>query len=298
MADADKDNDEAAPMEPMRIELAYRPPYDWDAMLRFLDARAIAGVERIEPGFYYRTLAVAGSDGLRTGWLSVHHAPRRHVLRVQLSASLAHIEALVLPRVRHAFDVDCDPAPILATLGALARSRPGLRVPRTCDGFELAVRAIVGQQVSVTGARTLLGRLVRAFGTPLEDEQGALGLSRLFPPAQALAAQGCNELQAIGLTTSRARTLRDLACAVASGDIALHPGTDAEKTCRALQAVRGIGPWTSAYVAMRALGCSDAFPDSDLGVLHALRETRPAAARRRSEAWRPWRAYAVMHLWQ
>lgn len=281
----------------MRFELAYRPPYDFDALLAFLSVRAIAGVERIESSVYYRTLAVTNRSGRASGWLSVAHSPRRRTVVVHVSPSLARAIPLVLSRVRHTFDLACDPAPVVAALGALAHARPGLRVPGTCDGFELAVRAVIGQQVSVAGARTLLGRLVKAFGTPL-DTQSANGLALLFPSAQALAERTSDELRAIGLTTARARTLSGLAQAVARGEIDLSPGVDVERTRGALEAIPGIGPWTSSYIAMRALGWPDAFPDSDLIVLRAMGETRAARARARSEAWRPWRAYAVMHLWQ
>ncbi|MDQ2918069.1 MAG: adenosine deaminase, partial [Pseudomonadota bacterium] len=228
--------------------------------------------------------------------LSVSHASRRRTVIVNVSASLARAIPLVLSRVRHAFDLACDPAPIVETLGALGAARPGLRVPGTCDGFELAVRAVIGQQVSVAGARTLLGRLTMAFGTPLHDEFPR-GLSRLFPSAAGLAVRTADELRTVGLTVARARTLVDLAQAVARGGIVLYPGADVEGTRKALEAIRGIGPWTSAYIAMRALGWPDAFPDNDLGVLRAMGETRAAGARLRSQAWRPWRAYAVMHLW-
>jgi len=281
----------------MRFELAYRPPYDWEAMLAFFTARAIAGVERIDRSVYYRTLAVANRAGSAVGWLSVAHLPRRRTVVVNVSASLARAIPLVLSRVRHAFDLACDPAPIIATLGALADARPGLRVPGACDGFELAVRAVIGQQVSVAGARTLLGRLAEAFGTRLDGEAPS-GLARVFPSADVLAARSVDELRTVGLTTARARTLVELARAVAQGELAIHPGADVDATRKALEAIRGIGPWTASYISMRGLGWPDAFPDSDLGVLRALGETRPAAARLRSEAWRPWRAYAVMHLWQ
>ncbi|MEO9136999.1 MAG: DNA-3-methyladenine glycosylase 2 [Casimicrobiaceae bacterium] len=280
----------------MRFELAYRPPYDWTALLGFLGARAIAGVERIDADVYGRTLAVTSRAGRHAGWLSVSHAPRRRTVIVNVSASLARAIPLVLSRVRHAFDLACDPVPIVEALGALAAARPGLRVPGTCDGFELAVRAVIGQQVSVAGARTLLGRLAMAFGAPLDDDVPR-GLSRLFPSAAGLAARTADELRTVGLTVARARTLVDLAQAVARGEIVLYPGADVEGTRKALEAIRGIGPWTSAYIAMRALGWPDAFPDNDLGVLRAMGETRAASARLRSEAWRPWRAYAVMHLW-
>ena len=280
----------------MRFELAYRPPYAWEELLGVLEARAIAAVERVDARGYHRTLSITNRAGHHRGWISVAHAPRRHAVIVDVSASLARAVPAVLARVRHAFDVACDPAPIAARLGALAAARPGLRVPGACDGFELAVRAVIGQQVSVAGARTLLGRLVAAFGTPLGDD-AAPGVERVFPSPEALAGVAPDDLRAIGLTNARARTLAELAHAAASRAIDLAPGADVERTRRALEAIRGIGTWTSAYVAMRALGWPDAFPDNDLGVLRAMGETRAAAARARSEAWRPWRAYAVMHLW-
>jgi AraC family transcriptional regulator of adaptative response / DNA-3-methyladenine glycosylase II len=150
--------------------------------------------------------------------------------------------------------------------------------------------------VSVAGARTLLGRLAATFGTPLADETVA-GVTRVFPSARELAGRTPDELRVVGLTGARARTIVDLAAAVASGAIELAPGADVERTRQALEAIRGVGPWTSAYIAMRALGWPDAFPDNDLVVLRAMGETRAAAARARSEAWRPWRSYAVMHWW-
>jgi AraC family transcriptional regulator of adaptative response / DNA-3-methyladenine glycosylase II len=280
----------------MRFQLAYRPPYDWDALLAFLGARAIDGVEQVDRRGYRRSLALTNRAGPHAGWICVSHAPRRHAIVVDVSASLARAVPAVLARVRHTFDVACDPAPIAAQLGPLAAARPGLRVPGACDGFELAVRAVIGQQVSVAGARTLLGRLAATFGTPLAEE-GVPGVTCVFPAANELAGRTPDELRAVGLTGARARTLVDLAAAVASGAIQLTPGADVERTREALEAVRGIGPWTSAYIAMRALGWPDAFPDNDLVVLRAMGETRAAAARARSEAWRPWRSYAVMHWW-
>jgi AraC family transcriptional regulator of adaptative response / DNA-3-methyladenine glycosylase II len=281
----------------MRFELAYRPPYDWDSMLGFLRARAVTGVEAVDDAGYRRTLAIQRDDGPCAGWIAVSKSSRRHTLVLTASASLARVVPAVLARVRHAFDVGCDPEPIAARLGALARLHPGLRVPGTCDGFELAVRAVIGQQISVAGARTLLGRLVAAFGARA-DAGLPHGLSHWFPGANDIAGRSIPELRTIGLTSARARTLKALASAVAHEGLVLAVGADIERTRRALEAIPGIGPWTSGYIAMRALGWPDAFPDNDLVVQRAMGETRAAGARVRSEAWRPWRAYAVMHLWR
>jgi len=203
----------------------------------------------------------------------------------------------VLAGARHAFDLACDPADVAAALGDLAADEPGLRLPGAFDGFELAVRAIVGQQISVSGARTLNSRLAAAFGTAL-DVPGAPGVSRLFPQPATLAELPAGELRAIGLTQARTRTLIALAEACAQRTLELRPGADVPTTRDALLAIPGIGPWTADYIAMRALGWPDAFLASDLVVLKVLSETRPARALARSEAWRPWRAYAVLHLWR
>ena len=281
----------------MRFELAYRPPYDWDSLLGFLRARAVAGIEHVDGTTYWRTLAIDHRGAPSVGWIAVSKSARRHALRVTVSASLARAVTAVLSRVRCAFDVACDPEPIAVALGELAEAHPGLRVPGTFDGFELAVRAVFGQQVSVAGARTLLGRLVAAFGVALESEAPG-GLTHAFPRPEAIASRTIPELRAVGLTSARARTLAELAGVVARGALVLSPGADVERTCKALEAIPGIGAWTSGYIAMRALGWPDAFPDNDLVVLRAMGETRSARARLRSEAWRPWRAYAVMHLWR
>jgi len=203
----------------------------------------------------------------------------------------------VLSRVKRAFDLACDPGVVAAALGALAARHPGLRVPGTFDGFELAVRAVVGQQISVRAARTLLGRMARTFGEPLIDEESS-ELNRLFPTAARIAAVPPGELAKLGVTQARARSVVGLAAAVASGAIPLEPESDVDATLAALTALPGIGTWTANYVAMRALRWPDAFLANDLVVLKALRETRPAHALRSSESWRPWRSYAVMHLWR
>jgi AraC family transcriptional regulator of adaptative response / DNA-3-methyladenine glycosylase II len=280
------------------FELAYRPPYDWESMLAFLAARAIAGVEEVTTDTYRRTLVIAQRGAVHVGWIEVRRAPRKPALAVSVSASLARVTPAVLAQVKHAFDLTCDPAVVAAALGELAQGHPGLRVPGAFDGFELAVRAVVGQQITVRGARTLLGRIVNAFGDAAADLVRADGPARVFPSPSRIAACEVQELIRLGLTNARARTLVVLARAVAAGELRLAPGGDVDATVRALEALPGIGAWTAQYIAMRALGWPDAFPASDLVVLKALGESRPGRAVIRSEAWRPWRAYAVLHLWR
>jgi AraC family transcriptional regulator, regulatory protein of adaptative response / DNA-3-methyladenine glycosylase II len=287
----------AAPPPSMRFELAYRPPYDWESMLAFLGARAIDGIERVDERGYWRTLAVSHRGADVAGWIGVTRSPRRDALRVNVSASLARAVPVVLSRVRHAFDLACDPEPVAARLGDLAQAHAGLRVPGTCDAFELAVRAVIGQQVTVAGARTLLDRLVHAFAPPLGVDAPA-GLTHRFPRAGELALLSAAKLRDIGLTQARARTLAELASLVARDERLLSVEADVERTRKALESIPGIGSWTSSYIAMRALGWPDAFPDNDRVVMKAMRETQSARARARSEAWRPWRSYAVMHLWR
>ena len=281
----------------LTFELAYRPPYDWESMLAFLQSRAIERIERVDGDAYARNVVIEHRGGRHVGHIEVRRVARRPALSVAMSPSLARAVPAVLSRVKHAFDLSCDPELVAAALGTLAEARPGLRVPGTFDGFELAVRAVVGQQISVRAARTMLGRIARAFGdAPVErDAPGALGL---FPTATRIALLAPEELTAIGLTNARARTLIALARAVADRTVRLEPESDVEATIASLIALPGIGAWTANYIAMRALRWPDAFLPSDLVVLKALDETRPARARRRSEAWRPWRAYAVIHLWR
>jgi len=284
------------PGEALAFDLPYRPPYAFDAMLAFLCARAIAGVEEVDDRAYRRALAVGAPGAVHEGWIEVARAPRRDALRVRVAPALARAIPAVLARVRHAFDVACDPLEVARVLGPLAAANPGLRLPGAFDGFELACRAVVGQQVSVAAARTLMGRLAQAFGRSLTGPAPA-GASRLFPDAARVAALGERDVAAVGLPRARARTIVTLASEVAHGRIDLSPGADVEATVAGLTALPGIGPWTAQYVAMRALAWPDAFPHPDLGVVRALGAARPADALARAEAWRPWRAYAVIHLW-
>ena len=281
----------------LAFELWFRPPYDWESMLAFLGHRAIEGVETVTRDTYARTVSIAHRGTLHAGRIEVRRSSRKSALRVCVSPSLARAVPVVLSRVKRAFDLACDPAVVATALGPLAAGRPGLRVPGTFDGFELAVRAVVGQQISVRAARTLLGRIARTFGEPVSAHAGD-ALVRLFPTAARIAAVPASDLVGIGLTQARARTLGTLAAVVASDTIRLEPESDVDATLEALTALPGIGAWTANYIAMRALRWPDAFLANDRVVLKALGETRPAHALRRSEPWRPWRSYAVMHLWR
>ena len=275
-----------------RFELPLTPPYDWPALRSFLAARAIHGAEVIDDGRYVRTLRVDG----RTGWLAVGPGASAEVLSMELSPSLATAAPAIVERARHAFDLDADPGAIARALGPLAAPSPGLRVPHAFDPFETTVRAVLGQQISVKGASTLAGRFVAAFGEPVATPHDTL--THLPPTAPQVAALSADAIAGIGMPGSRAATILGLAAAKAERRLVLYPRSDhAEATARLL-ALPGIGPWTAEYVAMRVLGSADAFPASDLGVRMALGGISAREAEARAEAWRPYRSYAVMHLWR
>jgi AraC family transcriptional regulator of adaptative response / DNA-3-methyladenine glycosylase II len=282
----------------LTLQLGYRPPFDWSGMLDFLAARALAGVERIDGGEYARTVRL----GARTGWVRVSNAPERRALMVEIAHALTPALPALLGRLRSLFDLTARPDVIAAQLGgdpllagAVARN-PGLRVPGAFDGFELAVRAILGQQVTVKGATTLAGRFVAALGEPAIAPLP--GLARLAPTAQRVAAATEEEIAALGIVRARARSIVALAREVAEGRLALEPGADPERTMERLVTLPGIGSWTAHYIAMRALRWPDAFPKEDIALRKRLGGLTPRAAEERSQGWRPWRSYATLHLWQ
>jgi AraC family transcriptional regulator of adaptative response / DNA-3-methyladenine glycosylase II len=283
----------------LTLRLPYRPPYDWAGVLGFLARRAIPGVEAVEGEVYRRTIRLEDARGIvevRAGtgaWLLA-------TITVDRLPALAAIAA----RLRHLFDLDVDPEPIAALLArdpALARrlaARPGVRVPGAWDALELAVRATLGQQVSVAAASTLAGRLAARFGERLGAPHAGRDLRVLFPEARTLAAA---DVSGIGLPRARAAAVSALAAAWARDPALLRAAGSVEHARATLTALPGIGPWTAEYVAMRALREPDAFPAGDLGLLRAMRRhlarPSPAGLRRRAERWRPWRAYAAMLLW-
>lgn len=260
-------------------------------MLAYLKARALRGVELVDGNRYLRTVAAD-----QAGWLSVEASPPTSFLRVELSASLATVASATLACVGNVFDLAAEPQQITAQLGALAAKNPGLRVPGAFDGFEIAVRAILGQQVSVKSATTLAGRFIAAFGESVETPFPAL--THLTPTAKRVAESNINEIASLGIIATRAKSILALAEAVAGGKINLASGSDVAQTMMRLKELPGIGEWTAQYIAMRALKWPDAFPHTDLGIYKALGETRPKRVLEIAEAWRPWRAYAVFHLWK
>ncbi len=282
--------------ETLAFDLAYRPPYDWDAMLAFLERRSIQGVDAVEGKSYLRTLRIESKGKSIAGWISVAPSRKRSALRVAVSASLASVLPVVLARVKHLFDLACRPDEIAAALGPIARARPGLRLPGAADGFEIAVRAILGQQVTVKAAATIACRFVDAFGDPIETPHASL--TRTFPKPATIAALAPARIAERGVIASRAGAIAALAKAMADGTLRLDPGAEVHATVAALEALPGVGPWTAQYIAMRALAWPDAFPHPDVAVLKAMREPNAKRALAAAEQWRPWRAYAVMHLWK
>ena len=282
---------------PVVLRLAYRSPFDADGLFAFLGPRAIPGVEEVLDRRYRRVVRTGRTTGVMELDARDHGTV---VLRLTLD-DLRELEGLV-HAARSLLDLDAEPAAINDVLAAdrvlkpLVLQRPGLRVPGAVDGFEMAVRAVLGQQISVRGATTLAARLVDRFGEPLA--RADLGLTHAFPTADCLATA---DLRGLGLTGTRAGTLGALARAVADGRIDLSARADRDRTTASLLDLPGVGPWTVAYLAMRALRDPDAIPITDLGIRRALDRLGVAGAARdrltRTQAWRPWRAYAAMHLW-
>ena len=285
------------------LYLGYRPPYLWDALLTFLGERAIPGVETVTDRAYQRTVYVRRGEKAHRGWLAVRHAEPRHLLAVTVSATLLPALPAVLSRVAHLFDLRCDPCQVHERLAAMNEISDGVsvcgtRLPGSFDPFEMAVRAILGQQITVKAARTLAGRVAAAFGRPLTTP--VEGLTHTFPtPADICALDGRieNHLGRLGVIGARARSIRALAEGLLRGDLELSRSADHAAEMKKLLALPGFGPWTVQYLAMRALGWPDAFPHTDHGVRTALGGRAAAEILELAEQWRPWRSYATVNLW-
>jgi AraC family transcriptional regulator, regulatory protein of adaptative response / DNA-3-methyladenine glycosylase II len=281
------------------LQLAYRPPYDWESVLSFLAARALTGIEDVTKDSYARTVQLGNAKG----WIRVTHSKKQHTLLVEFTHTLTTVLPALLSRVRALFDLDARPDVIAkrlakdARLARAVRANPGLRVPGAFNGFELGLRAILGQQVTVKAATTIACRFVEAFGesivTPLPQ------LHRLTPLPARVARATVDEIARHGIVASRARSIIAVAKAQESDQLCLDGGAhhNPDESIRRLAELPGIGPWTAHYVAMRAIRWPDAFPKEDIAVRNRLGGVTAKEAEALSQAWRPWRSYAVMHLW-
>lgn len=296
------------PVSGISLLLPYRPPYDWEAILQFLAARAIAGVESVTPDCYARVIEVGG----QVGSIHVSQAPGQPALRVVVRFPQLAALPTIIARTRRLFDLGAEPLAILdalksdPALAPLVRARPGLRVPGAWDGFEIAVRAVLGQQISVREATRLAGRLValigepvgEAAGEPVDEAPASPRLTRVFPRPEAFSIAA---LARLGIPRSRIECLNGIAAAARTQPDLFDPCRDLATAVARLREISGVGEWTAQYIAMRGLGESDAFLASDAALQRALaiRGRRPTAAEvlARAESWRPWRAYAVLHLW-
>jgi AraC family transcriptional regulator of adaptative response / DNA-3-methyladenine glycosylase II len=286
----------------LTLTLAYRPPLAWKPLLAFLSARATPGVERVADGAWERVVRLEGRTGLvRVREPEPGTALAGHdVVVMEADAALTPVLMPLCARVKHLFDLVAEPDAIETHLagagfGAVPRGARGLRVPGAWDGFELAVRAVLGQQVSVAGATTLMSRLVTTFGERVET--GDESLAFVPPSAERLVEAGVDAIRTIGLPRARAATIHEIARVVAREGMSMSPDTDVQALVRRLLDIRGIGPWTAEYIAMRALHWPDAFPASDLVLRRAAGDMTSAQLTRVAERWRPWRSYAAMHLW-
>ena len=292
----------------LTLGLAYRPPFDWPRMLAYLAGRAMPGLEAVLPddgrGAYVRSVRLGDAHG----WLRVTQAVGRDQLQLEVSAALAGALMPLLARVRSQFDIDANPAVIAAHLGQDAALAPhiaaqaGLRVPGAFEPFELAIRAILGQQVSVAGATTISGRLLARFGAPAATPFAAV--TRHFPLPQQLAQAALGDIAQLGMPGTRAQTIIDFARFAADDGLKLRPGTALDAAVAQLKTVRGIGDWTAHYIALRALRFPDAFPAGDLGLQKAAALIDAAPKRlsekqlqARAQDWAPWRGYAALALW-
>jgi AraC family transcriptional regulator of adaptative response / DNA-3-methyladenine glycosylase II len=298
----------ASSAAPLVLRLSYRPPFDWNALLAFFAPRAIPGVEEVRDGIYRRIVQVGGNAGGHIAIIAVSHLPERNAVQVEIACDYVPALPVIASRLRRVFDLDADTEAIARHLSrdrALAptvRRHPGLRTPGGWDAFEIAVRAILGQQISVAAARGLAAKLVLLCGKPIALADPTLtdgALTHAFPTAQQLAAA---DLSSLGMPAARRTALKSLArAAVAQPDL-FDAANTLEESIDRLRSVPGIGEWTAQYIALRGLHHPDAFPASDIGILRNAEQIygtllSPAQLLVRSEQWRPWRGYAAQHLW-
>lgn len=286
------------------LALGYRPPYQWEHILGFLAQRAIPGVEVVTGDEYLRTVHYVNAKGKHvSGWIRVGHQAKKNALTVTVNSALLSALPHLLTRVRNLFDLYCCPDAVYETLSVMNDVKPGLCVPGTrlpgCfEPFEMTVRAVLGQQITVKAASTLAGRIAETYGTPVET--GIEGLTHTFPSAQDIAAlegEISNHLGPLGVTKTRASTIHGLAQKIVSGELNFTLCMQPEFEIKKLMSIPGIGAWTAHYIAMRAIGWPDAFPHTDHGIKKALEPMSEDEVLKIAEAWRPWRSYATISLW-
>ena len=292
-------------MQTTKHLLPYMPPYDWSWMAAFLGARALAGIEHFESAadadgdstqiVYRRTLTVGQGKSAVSGWICWRPLKDKHAVELEISASLAPHREEVKKRVNNLLDLDANPQEIAQTLGPLADDDAGLRLPGCIDSFELTVRAILGQLVSIKMAATFCARLASLCGEPIVTPFASL--TRLFPTPQRIAALSVEDLRAIGVQSKRAACLIGIAKAVQNGELPLYSIRDVEQGIRQLVAMPGIGAWTANYVAMRAWGERDIFLHSDYLIKQRFPNMTPATINRYAQIWTPWRSYATLLIW-
>ncbi len=286
------------------LYLSYQPPFLWDNLLAFLAGRTVPGAEIVADDAYHRTVALLHRGRILRGWITIRHEEKKKALTVTIPQALQPVLPQVKERVIILFDLRCRPWEIYDRLAVMNDIKdgiclPGTRLPGCFDAFEMAVRAVLGQQVTVKAARTLAGRIVRAYGAELATPIN--GLTHTFPaPSDICGLDGLieNHLGPLGVTRARARSIRALAEGLLSGEIDLSAGAAPQEQMKKLLALPGFGVWTVNYLAMRALGWQDAFPHTDYGVKKALAGRTAGEILALSEQWRPWRAYATINLWQ
>ncbi|HBV0870284.1 TPA: DNA-3-methyladenine glycosylase 2 [Klebsiella pneumoniae] len=271
------------------VLLPWTPPYDWAWMVGFLQARAVAGVERFHDGGYSRSFGVEGHRGL------IHLAPDEEAqgLRVTLSPGLQPVAEICYARIGQLFDLACDPRQVAGALGPLAQARPGLRLPGALDAFEQAVRAVLGQLVSVAMAARLTAKVAAGWGEPLAEAPGYV----LFPTPEALSRADPQALKALGMPLRRAEALIHLARAALSGELPLTAPADIDAGLRQLQSMPGIGRWTANYFALRGWQAKDIFLPDDYLIKQRFPGMTPAAIARYARRWQPMRSYALLHIW-
>ncbi|NLA71557.1 MAG: 3-methyladenine DNA glycosylase 2 [Clostridiaceae bacterium] len=286
------------------LTLPYLPPYRWDELIAFLDVRTIEGVETVLEGVYYRTVRMTTEQGQSvTGWLGVDNDESKQAIRLTLTKTLQPVLPQIVLKTGRMFDLDCNPHEMHQHLSKMNKVKsgiyvPGTRVPGSFDVFEMSVRAVLGQQITVKAAQTIAGRFAQKHGTPIQTN--VVGLTHIFPtPAEILELEGsiADHLGPLGVTGRRSQTILALAEMIEEEKIDFSTCGDAESKIKELIKIPGIGPWTAHYIAMRTFKWPDAFPSTDYGVKKVLEPRTQKEITALAENWRPWRAYATINLW-